>query len=207
MKDSFIRLNIALKPPKEIEKKVISLSQEISKMHKAHFVLDGKNFYPHITVYSPEIPSSNIDKILYLAKECSNYLKINLSFKEVNHTKGFIVVYFKHDLGIMNFHKKILQQFNPFRENHLSIKQKSQEYRSQLTKKQTANLDKYGYVNCMDLYKPHLTITRLYDEKLAKDIIKGISWNIDKFIAEKLGVFKMGDHGTCIELVKKFNLK
>jgi len=52
----FIRLNTVLKLPDKVAEKAVALSHEIVKNSKAVFVLDGIQFHPHITVYSPEYP-------------------------------------------------------------------------------------------------------------------------------------------------------
>ena len=63
------------------------------------------------------------------------------------------------------------------------------------------------HFNSMNLYFPHLTIIRLKDEPLAKTISEGIIWDIPEFTVEKIAIYKMGEHGTCRELVKEFSLR
>lgn len=57
----------------------------------------------------------------------------------------------------------------------------------------------------MNLYRPRLTITRLKDESIVEKIAKNLKWEIPQFIVEKLAVYKMGEHGTCRELVREFS--
>ena len=59
----------------------------------------------------------------------------------------------------------------------------------------------------MSLYFPHLTVIRLKDELLAKTISKEIRWDTPKFTADKIAIYKMGEHGTCRELVKEISLR
>jgi hypothetical protein len=62
--NGFLRVNTAFKPPKEVVKRAIGLSRKISKNNKAVFVLDGLQYHPHITIYSPEYPAANLNKVL-----------------------------------------------------------------------------------------------------------------------------------------------
>jgi len=76
----------------------------------------------------------------------------------------------------------------------------------QFTTAQLKNIEGYGYPDAMNLYDPHLTITRLKDEDKLEEAISAINWDILEFIVDKIGVYKSGEHGTCRELVKEFNL-
>jgi 2'-5' RNA ligase len=59
----YIRLNIAIIPSREVAEAVIGLSEKLSGSGKPGFVLDGRDFIPHITCYSPEFPSRKKEKI------------------------------------------------------------------------------------------------------------------------------------------------
>ncbi|MDO8579371.1 MAG: DUF1045 domain-containing protein, partial [bacterium] len=106
--------------------------------------------------------------------------------------------------GIQQAHEKIVSVLNPLREGR--IRDKYKEYHMEFNSEELENIEKYGYPGAMDLYNPHLTITRLKDENKAKEILSTIEWDISGFTVNKIGVYKMGEHGTCRELIKEFNL-
>ncbi len=206
--DKFVRLNTTFKLPENIAEKAIGLSREISKNNEGFFVLDGVQFHPHITIYSPEYPEKNLDKVLEkVAEIASNIEKVNLILKGISSGRGFISVKFDYTQEIKKIHERIVLELDSLREGHIQEKYTADNYKMNFTQEQQENIKKYGYPGSMDLYFPHLTIIRLKDESLAKTISKETKWDILEFTVEKIAIYKMGEHGTCRELVKKFNLK
>ena len=202
----FIRLNTAFIPPKEISEKAIELSKAISSSAEAYFVLDGINFYPHITIYPPEYPEGSITEVLEAVEKTSGSLNsLKFKFKNIDSGQGYLGVAFEHSEEIQQTHEKIVSALNPLREGR--VRDKYVEYYMEFNSGQLQNIEKYGYPGAMDLYNPHLTITRLKDENKAKEILSTIKWDIPEFTINKIGVYKMGEHGTCRELVKEFNLR
>ncbi len=204
--NKFIRLNIAFKLPKNVAERAIGLSREISKNNEAFFVLDGIQFYPHITIYSPEYPEKNLDKMLERVAEIANTTeKVNLTLKGISSGQGFISIKFDYTQEVKKIHEGIVLELNSLREGHIREKY-TDDYKMSFTQKQQENIKKYGYPDSMSLYFPHLTIIRLKDESLAKTISEEIKWDVPEFTVEKIAIYKMGEHGTCRELAKEISL-
>ncbi len=205
--NKFVRLNTAFKLPENIAEKAIGLSREISKNNEAFFVLDGIQFHPHITIYSPEYPEKNLDKVLEkVAEIASNTEKVNLTLKGISSGQGFISVKFDYTQEIKKIHEGIILELNSLREGHIREKYTTDDYKMNFTQEQQENIKKYGYPDSMGLYFPHLTIIRLKDEPSAKTISEEIKWDIPEFTVEKVAIYKMGEHGTCRELAKELSL-
>ena len=203
---NFIRLNTAFIPPKEVGEKAIELSKVVGNQGDTHFILDGINFYPHITIYPPEYPEENISKVLEVVEKTSGSLNsLKFKFKNIDSGQGYLGVAFEHSEEIQQTHEKIVSALNPLREGR--VRDKYVEYYMEFNSGQLQNIEKYGYPGAMDLYNPHLTITRLKDENEAKEILSTIKWDILEFMVNKIGVYKMGEHGTCRELIKEFSLR
>jgi len=204
-----MRFNTAFKPSEEIAKKAILLSREIAKNNEAFFVLGEINFHPHVTIYSPEYPELNRNKILATVEEiASKTKKAKFISKGLGTIKGFIGVYFELTPEIKQLHEEIVNKLNPLRGGHIRDKwQQGSDYHMEFSQEQKENIEKYGYPDAMGLYKPHLSIIRLKKEFLAETIASKLDWEIPQFVVNKLAVYKMGEHGTCKELVKEFNLK
>ena len=68
------------------------------------------------------------------------------------------------------------------------------------------SLTLYGYLNAMNLFRPHLTITRLQEGNvaLAAQRLKGVTFT---FRAKTLALCQLGEHGTCGKLLEEFELK
>jgi len=206
--DKFIRLNTALKLPDKVVEEAIALSCKIAKDNKAVFVLDGVQFHPHITVYSPEYPEKNLDNVLENTEEIAkNTEKVKLIFERIDVGQGFIIVDFVSSPEIKRLHERIVKILNPLRENHLKGKYEAPDYRMKLSQEKKENIAKYGYPNAMTLYHPHLSIIRLKEEFSAEKVVETIKWNAVEFIVDKLAVYTMGENGTCNKLVREFALR
>jgi 2'-5' RNA ligase len=189
-------------------KAAIKLSKEISQKYEVFFVLDGINFYPHITIYSPEYPEDNLDKVLNAVEETTKDIeKIKFVFKKIKPHQGFIVIYFELSLEIKKIHEEIVLKLSPLREGRIRDKYKADDFKMTFSPKEQKYIAKYGYANAMELYDPHSTTIRLKDELLAEKVAENLEWDIPEFIIDKIGIYRTGGHGTCIELVKEFSLK
>lgn len=204
----FIRINVAFGLPKEVFQEAVGLSNEVSNEGTTIFILDGVEFYPHITIYSPEYPRKNVDNVLSTVKEVVQTLSpVKFEFEKVKGSQGYVGIGFKLTEVIKDMHKLIVDRLNPLREGHLREKYKEgSDYHIDFSEEQKMNIKQYGYSNAMSLYTPHLTIIRFQDENLAKRVINNLNWSISSFVNDKLAVYSMGKHGTCRKLLKEFKM-
>jgi len=79
-------------------------------------------------------------------------------------------------------------------------------YQMNFTNEQLSNIRKYGYPDAMSLYHPHLTLIRLKDEDIALEISETLKWNFIDIKVKEIAIFRMGEHGTCTEIVETFPL-
>lgn len=96
-------------------------------------------------------------------------------------------------------------KLNPLREGHYEKKYDDPDYRAKIGEEQKKNIEEYGYPRTMNLYSPHLTITRLKEASVAGQAASELQWDLD-FTVDTIGVYKMGANGTCTDLVKEFKL-
>ena len=191
-----------------MERESIALSQEIGQSNHSLFVLDGVDFYPHITVYSLGIPTINQKRLLKIVESIAKETrKIRVTFKEIrSSSRGYIGIYFNVSLSIQRLHRKLLKRLNPLREGHIIKEYQNPESLSYFSQERLESIKKYGYPDARKLYKPHLTITCLKSKDLAEGIATPLKWQIKQFTIDKIAIFKMGEYGTCRSLVKEFNL-
>lgn len=206
--DKFIRLNIAFKPPKNIIEKAISISREIGENNNTFFILDGIQFYPHITIYAPKYHENNIEKLLNGVKEIvKNSEKIEFQFQKISVSQGYMGIKFNYSPNIKILHEKIVETLNPFQKEYMKKEyQNGFDYHFNFSSEQEKNIREYGYPDAMNLYSPHLTITRLKNASLTKKISENIKWDISLFTINQIAVYEMGEHGVCKKLLGKFNL-
>jgi len=206
-KNKFIRLNTAFKPSEDIAKKTMDFSKKLGEEHEAFFVLDGVNFHPHLTIYSPEYPEHNLKEVLKTVEEIAKKTnRIKFVFRKIKPHQGFIGIHFEPSSEIKNMHKEIVLKLSPLREGRIRDKYKVDDFKMTFSPKEQEYIAKYGYANAMELYDPHFTTIRLKNELLAEKVAENLEWDIPEFIIDKIGIYRTGGHGTCIELVKEFSL-
>lgn len=207
MDNKFVRLNIAIKPPSPIAKKIIELSKSISNNDNPQFVLDGANFLPHATLYSPEFPFQNVPSLYRdleeLAGETSPFLS---PFTAFQGKKGYLGIGIEKTPQLMKLHTEIVKNLNPLREGHLREKYHTDTYRAEQTPEQLHNIDTYGYPAIFNLFNPHLTIIRFEDVSVANRLIRDLEWETTSMLIGTLGVYNMGKNGTCTKLLRQFQL-
>ncbi len=118
--------NVVIYPPTDISKKAISISKKLKKKGGL-FVLDCKNYFPHITLYMTEFPLKNVAKIRKLLKQFATKTKpfeIN-SLKYRQNKDGSIDIDYSRSKNINELQKKIIKLLNPLREGLMREKDKA----------------------------------------------------------------------------------
>jgi len=203
MKTKTKPFNIVICPPVKISKRAIAVSKKL-KNRNALFVLDGKNYFPHITLYMTEFPLKNVVKVRKLLKQFAVKTKpfeISSS-KYRQNTDGYIDVDYKKSKNINELQKKIIKLLNPLREGQMGQKDKARI--SEMTKAEQKNLKLYGYRSVGAKFFPHLTFSKL--EKFDKSALSGVDKSNFSFRVDKIGFFYLGDYGTCRKLIEIFDL-
>lgn len=195
--------NIAIIPPNDISRKAIRVSRSFKKT-EVFFTLDGKRYFPHITLYMAEFPNKNISKVKKILDLISSNIR---SFKVVSnryrHENGWVHVNFKKNSSLMTLQNEIILKTNPLRAGLLMENDRGKFYAAPTSIKK--NLKKYGFSNAFYKFTPpHITFSRLKrpDSKSIKKLKKyDFSFNVSK-----IGIFEKEEHGTCRKLVREFKL-
>lgn len=208
MSDEFVRVNIAVKPSEVVAKQAIEISQKLSDKSKAYFVLNGQNYFPHLTVYSPEFPKNKLDGVLGTIESiCAITKSFESPFLDIQSHDGYIDVEVELNDSFRNLHNIIVEKLNPLREGHLREKYTVEENLIDLSESQRQNINEYGYPDVMESFRPHLTLIRFEDPGEALSLVKNIKWNTEKLTVGNIATFTMSSHGTCSGLIKEFSLK
>ena len=209
MSEEYIKFGFSFKPPLEVSDRAIFISKQLGAKHQSKFILDGKNFYPHITIYPPHYPAKNLSKIIKnIEGVVKNTGSIKMTFTEVGSKNGYIAVYFELTPVIKELHKNIVKVLNPLREGYINPRYREPEKIANLTKQELENIKNYGYPYMMDqYYHPHLTLIRLEDVLEAQRAVEDIKWDIKEFEVDKLFLHKIGANGGANEIIKEFELK
>lgn len=200
--EKFIQLNVAFRIPEDVAKVAIELSREIAEKEDAYFVLDGVEYFPHISNYYIDVLESEIGKICEEMEEIvKNFSPVEFTYSFKRANDGWVMVFFENTDEVMKLHEAIVGRISKkFFKRSVKIEGE------RLMDHQIENIEKFGKPTVMDLYEPHLTFTRLKDIKIAEKVTKELTWKIKKFTSDKIGVFVSGEHGTCRKLIQEFRL-
>ncbi len=201
-----ISLNIAILPNEEIRNQSIALSNKLSSVVDSHFVLDGKNFHPHFTVYQAHYPASNLDKLRTAVREVAQSLtglEITMSNYKISH-ETFVFWSCDKTEELIHVQTEVIAIANPLREGlilpHLADM-------SDLSAEDKKDIRDYGSILIGPRYDPHITITRIKNPQDADKAVDVLGKSERKtFKPDSLVLALMGDHGTLIEVIEKVSL-
>jgi len=209
-KKNFIRLNTVLRSPPGVGEAITALSREIAETYDEYFILDAEQFFPHVTIYAPEYPSAKQSNVLSSVEAIAlKTSRLTLGYVGTTSKQGYVGLRMKLTDEMRDLHIELVEKLNPLRGEQLraAYREDAADYQMRFSDDQKGNIKKYGFPEAMSLYNPHMTVIRLKDEAEAKEVAERLSWIIDSFEFTQLGVYAMGDHGTCIEELAAFDLQ
>ncbi len=196
--------NVVIVPTREIKKEAISVSNDI-KSKDRFFILGPKRNVPHITIYMIDFPIKNIPTVKKRLKKLSGQIK-HLKLTALRYRQnadGFIDVSYRKSQGVQDLQKKVVKILNPLREG--LIRKKDRQRMNGFDARLQTNIRRYGYRSIGKDYFPHLTLTRLQSTK--KKVISTIPKKDFSFNAVTIGLFHLGQHGTCQKRIALFDIK
>lgn len=198
-----LSFNIVICPPKEISQKAILMSKELKK-HDGLFVLDNTKFFPHITIYQVQLPVENVLKVRAvlraIAAQTKSFRSTSLTYRQ--SSEGYIDIAYKKSKTVEALQKKVINLLNPLRKGLLQPKDKARL--STFSKRQQRNLKRYGFRSVGTDFVPHLTFTKLPHSN--GSALSGLKPKKFSFVANRIGLFYLGEHGTCRKKIDFFDL-
>lgn len=202
------RYNIAIRLQKRITGIAIAASKKFAKT-KGVYMLGSKDFYPHITLYMTQFPDKNIPEVMRrISRIAKNKKPILLeAIGAPRITEGYVGVNFKKTEQIRELQKELIAALNPLREGLITDASRKQLLVADKTGKK--NILRFGSQHVFTKFTPHLTLTKLKNNKdpypqsigAATLTLRNIS-----FHSAAVGLFEAGKHGTCRKIVKIFRL-
>jgi hypothetical protein len=194
--------NIVLLPGKDIENKAIAASKKLEQFGTL-FTLEIGKFYPHVSVYMVQLRSDDLPKVEQtLAEIAATTEPINLNSSKYYQVKNFIDADYNKPAKLTELQMSIVNAINPIRDG---LRENDKERMKEATGLALENFRQYGWNTIGELYRPHLTLTRFIQ---AVESPEAVLPNPSEFngLFPKLGLFAMGENGTCIKQLAEFNL-
>jgi 2'-5' RNA ligase len=195
--------DVVLLPDQEIAKKAMELSSSVSK-HGTFFTLDGKNYFPHLSLYMIQLTESGLQEsreLLSVIASSTNALTATAC--QYHYSHEYLDVEYVKTKEMEELQKNIIERLNPLRDG---LRERDKERIKTASGEELDNILKYGYRSIGSQFAPHLTFTRFKDSN--SEILSELpDPSIFNGQYSSLGIFKMGDHGTCAEPVQSWKLK
>ncbi len=192
-----IPCNLVLLPDQRLTDKAINLSRELARFD-SYFVLEEGKRFAHISLYKFQLKAEDIPKVdEALASIARSVSPLQLKARTYSYEHDgyhFIDVEYEKTAELLGLQKSVIEAVNPLREG---MREKDKERMLSAEGLSLENYQKYGYNLVGELFRPHISLTRLKTED--HDVSKVLDDLHDfdgSFVA--LGLFETGDHGTAI---------
>lgn len=201
--------NIAIIPSAAAADAAIAASRFLEESGSL-FMLDGKKIFPHVSLYHVSLPEEVLPEVIQsLEVVFSDAPSFPLTQAAYGAKEGIWVhVCYRKDVPIFSLHQQVLGAVSGYRDREIGqvddgeIQQRDWEG---LSRERQSNLEACGWSEAYDLYLPHMTFGRLAAPNVG--IINILPPHEFSFQAERVGLYELGDNGTCIKLIHEFFLK
>ena len=189
-------------PDADATNEAILLSEKLGG-NETYFTLKEGEYYPHASLYMVQLDMNRIDEIKkVLSVVAANSSKITLSPKDYHQEWGYIDVEYGREVNSDKLQMDVVHALNPIRDG---LRQKDIDRLPEAVGIERENILTYGYRSVGEKFAPHITITRFTDRKDI-DLVTLPDVSTFKATFSKVGIFEMGENGTCIKKIAEFNL-
>ena len=198
-----IPCDVVILPDVNLANAAIKSSQAL-KQHGGLFILEDGKFYPHSSLYMFQLKNDALENVKeLLADIASRYTKLELKATQFDHTLGFVDAEYARTAELDNLQLEVITALNPIRDG---MREKDKARMQDATGLSLQNFERYGYKYVGELFRPHLTLSRLSDQQPESLTALG-ECELYNGNFTKLGLFEMGDNGTCIRKISEWQLK
>ena len=197
-----IPCDVVILPDPLLAHKAVSTSQRLQRFDSLFVLEDGK-YYPHASLYMLQLKIEDISKVEeQLAMIARSFSQLRLRGSRYDNEMAFIDVEYERAPELIELQNQVIEALNPIRDG---LREKDKPRMEAATGLKRENFEKYGYPYVGELFRPHMTLSRLEEDNPdALNILDEPSEFSGSFVG--LGLFEMGDNGTCIRKIKEFDL-
>ena len=197
-----IPCDIVMIPDTAVTKRFVSLSEQLGE-NQTYFTLKEGEYYPHASLYMVQLDMSKIDEIKgQLSNVATNNPKVTLTPKEYHQEWGYIGVEYNREPIVNQLQMDVVHALNPIRDG---LRQKDIDRLPEAVGLERENILTYGYRSVGEKFAPHITITRFIDREDI-DLTKLPDLSTMSATFSKIGIFEMGENGTCVRKIAEFSL-
>ncbi|HEU5122208.1 MAG TPA: DUF1045 domain-containing protein [Candidatus Saccharimonadales bacterium] len=197
-----ISCDIVLLPSTDLAQKATTLSEQLSQFG-GQFVLKDGEYFPHLSLYMAQLKNDDLGTIKeFLAKVATKTPAFELTANRYFQSHGYIDVEYQRTSALDYLQHMIITRINPFRDGLLDMDRMRLRTAVGSVKD---NLESYGYASVGELFRPHMTFTRLNTrEPIGTNDFPGLNYFNGAYT--KLGLFELDSNNSCIRKIAEFKL-
>jgi 2'-5' RNA ligase len=201
--ESSLPCDIVLLPNEELKEKAITASVQLKRLG-TQFTLGKDGPFPHVSLYQLQLKEADLDKCAYLLKEiAAQFGPFELKVVQYFQKQRYYDAEYLKTPDVENLHAKVIEIFNPIR---FGMRERDKQKITEAMGVAKENIQKYGSIGVLKLFRPHMTFTRLIEgQPVPEKLLSEFSQFDGKF--DKLALFEMGENGTCIRNIISVDLK
>lgn len=199
---SSLPCDVVILPNNELAEKAMAASQRLAPLGSL-FTLEIGKYFPRASLFMLQLKEDDIEIVKSLLAEIASKTdKLNLKASNFDQAHAFIDVEYARNEQIDALHQQVIAALNTVRDG---MREKDKARMLGATDLALENFQNYGYKNVGELFRPHITFTRFNEEQpTAESLLPKISIFDGSFT--KLGLFEMGNNGTCVRKIAEFDL-
>lgn len=195
--------DVVLLPSEDLAEKALNLSEKL-KTSGVHFTLDNRTFFPHISLYMLQLNDEGLEKAKNLLREvASKNATIKAVAQSYHYENEYLDIEYIRSDEFVALQEQIIDSLNPVRDG---LRERDKERLADAVGETRSNIMKYGYRSVGNMFNPHMTFTRFKNNQT--DVMKNLP-SKETFNGEYalLGLFEMGDNGTCVKKIGAWELQ
>ena len=192
-----IPCNLVLLPDQQLAEKAINLSRILAQFD-SYFVLEEGKCFPHVSMYKFQLNASDIPEVgRILAAISQSIFPFQLRAEKYSFEHDgyhFVDVQYEKTAELLELQGTVIEALNPIRAD---MRAKDRERMQSATGLALEYFQKYGYNLIGELYRPHISLSRLKADNLdVPEVLPDLHYFDGNFV--RLGLFEIGDHGTAV---------
>lgn len=196
-------VDIVLLPSDVLAQEAVATSKNLQQ-YGALFELNlTTGPFPHASLYMTQLKVEDLDRAKEILMGIAAKAPVfNLVATRYVQEEGYIDPDYERTSELAALQMKVVNAINPIRDG---MREKDKARLPETTGIVRENLEKYGYRGVGELFRPHITLARF---AVGKEINPSALPPASEFSGQfvKLGLFEMGDNGTCVRRIAEFDL-
>jgi hypothetical protein len=194
--------DIVLLPENNLGDKIVSISQSLEN-YTTHFTLNQQNFFAHLSLYMLQLNEDGVARACKLLQAAATEIKTQKLHPKCYHYENeYLDIEYEKTEELSVLQNNIISLLNPIRNG---LREKDEIRLQTAIGIERMNLLTYGYRSVGSEFSPHVTFTRFTSEQRQTLMELPLLQELEgKF--NRIGIFQMGDNGTCTTEVQTYSL-